>query len=57
MMGAIVARMELGDRLEEDCRWGAAAGAVNASRLEVCQFSRDLVEELLPSVTIEAISV
>ncbi|MFH1998396.1 MAG: PfkB family carbohydrate kinase [Planctomycetota bacterium] len=50
MLGAILARMEAGDPLEEACRWGAAAGAVNAGRLEICRFSTKLVEDLLPSI-------
>jgi len=56
MLGAMLARIEKGDALKDACRWGAAAGAVNAGRLEVCQFSETLVEDLLPSVRIEALS-
>lgn len=56
MLGAIMARLEQGDPLEEACRWGAAAGAVNAGRLEVCRFAETLVEDLLPSVRMAAYS-
>ncbi|MBU0756402.1 MAG: bifunctional hydroxymethylpyrimidine kinase/phosphomethylpyrimidine kinase [Planctomycetes bacterium] len=54
MLGALLARLEKGDSLAEACRWGAAAGAVNAGRLEVCRFDRTLVEDLLPSVRMGA---
>lgn len=53
MLGALLARWEKGDKLEEACRWGAAAGAVNASRLEVCKFNIELVEDLLPSIRLD----
>ncbi|MHC4942661.1 MAG: 1-phosphofructokinase family hexose kinase [Planctomycetota bacterium] len=56
MLGAVLARFEQGDPLEEACRWGAAAGAVNAGRLEVCQFASQLVEDTLPTVRLEALS-
>ena len=55
MLGAILARREKGDPLVEACRWGAAAGAVNAGRLEICQFACELVEDLLPSVKMERV--
>jgi 1-phosphofructokinase len=56
MLGALLARHEQGDPLEEACRWGAAAGAVNAGRLEVCQFASQLVEDTLPRVKLETLS-
>jgi len=56
MLGALLARLQKGDNLMEACRWGAAAGAVNAGRLEVCTFSRTLVEALQPLVSMEAVT-
>lgn len=53
MLGALLARRDKGDKLEEACRWGAAAGAVNAGRLEVCKFKNELVEDLLPSIRLD----
>ena len=53
MLGAVLARMEEGDRFEEACRWGAAAGAVNASKLEVCDFTREAVAGLLPETRLK----
>ena len=55
VFGALLARLEAGDTLEDACRWGAAAGTVNAGRLEVCAFDPGLVEELIPRVTVEAV--
>lgn len=53
MLGAILVRLIEGDSVEEACRWGAAAGAVNAGRLEICQFSQQRMEDLLPSVELK----
>jgi 1-phosphofructokinase len=55
MLGALLARLQKGDNLLEACRWGVAAGAANAGRLEVCTLTEDLVEELLPSVVMESL--
>jgi len=57
MLGALLFRLEQGEALEEACRWGAAAGSVNAGRLEVCQFDAKLVEDLLPSVKLETVEI
>ncbi|MBI4878118.1 MAG: bifunctional hydroxymethylpyrimidine kinase/phosphomethylpyrimidine kinase [Planctomycetes bacterium] len=52
MLGAVAGGIDAGLDLVEAVRVGAAAGAANAARLGVCDFTLEEVEALLPQVEV-----
>ena len=54
MMGALAAALARGAELEQALIAGAAAGAANFLRRGISHASRDVVEQLAGSVTLES---